>query len=62
MTPNPYQSPREAGNDALKPDLKRWGYRIFVAIVLGPPIAFAGLILILIAMAVVDYLRWQIGF
>jgi hypothetical protein len=62
MTPNPYQSPQHAGYDAPQPGRLPLWVRVVRGTFTALAIAYAGWITIASVLAVVDYLRWQIGF
>lgn len=62
MTPNPYQSPREAGYDDPKPGRLPLWVRIIRGAFAALAIAYVGWIAIASALALLDYCRWQLGF
>ena len=59
MTPNPYQSPRDAGYDAPRPGLSPLPRRIVAVFPVSVTVGWVGLFAIVVA---VDCLRWQLGF
>jgi hypothetical protein len=62
MTPNPYQSPREAGYDTPKrPAMPLWRRMVRVAI-LAIALGWLGIILFFLASVAFDYASWWIGF
>ena len=62
MTPNPYQSPQHTGYDAPRPAAAPLWRRIVRVILVALAIAYVGWITIASVLAVVEYLRWQLGF
>jgi hypothetical protein len=57
MTPNPYQSPQEAGYAPNLPPLPLW-HRIVAVVAIGLAIAWAGCVIIVTVLAMVDAILW----
>jgi len=62
MTPNPYQSPQEAGYDARRPARLPLWRRVVRAALLSVAFVWAGWIFFFVCAVALDYLRWQVGF
>ena len=62
MTANPYQSPQHNGYDAPRPSPMPLWRRIVRVVLTALAIAYVGWITIASVLAVVEYLRWQLGF
>ncbi len=61
MSPNPYESPQEAGYASPQPDPGPLWRRIAMGVVLVLATSYVGWLAIAVMLMMLDYLGWQFG-